>query len=601
MNASEAVVAGSPEFLGAVLAPLQGRLGGAPRVADSPHLAFALCQDSARLLVYEYRGQEWLPLSHDLRREAGPEISIVVALPPEHAAVAAELSSTASAVVAWSGDPRAVLEAVSRVVAPQAAPAAGRPAPVLAPTSGGAPLGTARPAVTPSFPIAPAAPAPRAPPSPAGASGGPRPAVTPAPRPAVTPVRAAPPVRPVAAVPRPVVTPVAPIVPPVLASPRPAVTPVGAGAPPVAPRAAAAAALAPERPPAAAAAPPPPVHLVPDEPDPFADLFSEPAGAAATEGEAVQAEEVAAPAAAPAPAPAPVEIPVVSSGTWPGTLLSASDAEGLLAGALVGLWPEEKLRPLTASVLAGLSGAEKAALQDQPLPFDAGPVKRAAGLRWQVAAALGSVPAEGTPVDEEAVKAILASIDGVLADLKALSDDATPEALRAIENVRHAVVKEAIDLTEAVQRVVPADVVAEITGSRPLRRGPATRMLYSTAGAGVGERPKPWGMIVLFLLTLAAAAGYHGYRYVNRPQPQPPAVTGAPSGSVGTISAQGKLVFAPAGKQLDPREVESFKNAEAAKGNEVREVLPGTFVVIPGSAKGTGSRPAEATGQEGKP
>jgi hypothetical protein len=54
-------------------------------------------------------------------------------------------------------------------------------------------------------------------------------------------------------------------------------------------------------------------------------------------------------------------------------------------------------------------------------------------------------------------------------------------------------------------------------------------------------------------------------------------------------------VGAPAGAKLDPKEVESFKNLEKAKGNEVRELLPGTFVVTPRSAK-----PESSTGGSGR-
>ena len=46
------------------------------------------------------------------------------------------------------------------------------------------------------------------------------------------------------------------------------------------------------------------------------------------------------------------------------------------------------------------------------------------------------------------------------------------------------------------------------------------------------------------------------------------------------VQPQAKILVAPAGQKLDPREVEAFKNQEQAKGNEVREVLPGTFVVV---------------------
>jgi len=562
--ATDAVVAGSPEFLGAVLEPLQARLGGAPRVADTPHLAFALCQDSARLLVFEFRGQEWLPLCEDLRRFAGPGIAIVVALPPEHAGAAAGLSATASAVVAWSGDSRSLLEAVSRVVSQPGAPAArARPAPVLTPLPGGGGPPVARPSAAPA---ARPAVTPARPPPPV-----PKPPVRPAP-PAVTPVQA---VRPV-----PTAAPARP------ASPAPAAggAPAPARAAPPAPTPAGATvrAAVPQAAPAATA--PAPIHLV--KPDPFAGLFDEPA-----EGGPPGVEAEAEPAEARPPAPPPVQFLV--SNTWPGTVPNATQAEAVLSGALVGLWPEDALRPVTEKVLSDLTPAEKAALKNQPAPLDAAAMRRAAGVRWQVAAALSTVPAPNTPVDQEALRAILAGTDQVLADLKAMSEDANPEALRTIESIRHAVVREAIDLTEAVQRIVPAEVAAEITSSRPVGRGAETRVLFTASGADKYERKKPWGVIVTFVLALGSGAAYHAYRYVNRPRPTPPAVTGAPAGSVAQTTSQGKIMFAHAGKHLDPREVESFKNAEGAKGNEVQEVLPGVFVVTPAGKSAPGTPPAQ--------
>jgi len=537
---ADVVLAGSPEFLGALLVPLEGRLGAAPRVADTPHQAFALCQANAGLLVYEFRGREWSPLSGDLRRLAGTGLVIVVALPPEHAAEAPALSASASAVVPWRGDPRPVLEAVARLDAGPSAPAPARPAPVLA------------------SPVA----APRAP-------AGPR-AVAP---PSLTP----PPVGPRGA----------PPAPPSLRVVHPQ------AAPSAAPRAAVAPVLAPDGGRAATA-----VRLVPpaEEADPFAGLFEDDAPAAEPVAEPAAPPPppaAVAPAAAaepPAAAPTPVEeVPFVPSGTWPGTVLSASDAEGLLAGALVGLWPEESLRPLTERVIEGLSAAEKGALQDQELPCEAGPVRRAAGLRWQVAAALACAPPPGPdgelpPVDQAAVRAILSGIDALLGDLKRMSEGATPEALRAIENVRHLLVKEAIDLTEAVQRLVP-EGTAEIAVSEGLpaagARVPGTRLIYNVKGRDEVRPPKPWGLIVLLVLLAAASAGYHGYRYVNRPRPQPPTLSGAPSTTSALVMPGAKMVAAPPGHRPDPQEVERFKAQEQAKGNEVKEVLPGTFVVVP--------------------
>src|SRR5512137_2333500 len=160
---------------------LTERLGGAPRVADSPHLASALCQGGARLLVYEHGGREWLSLCGELRGLAGPDLVVIAALPPEHAADVAEISGSASAVVAWRGDARPVLEAASRVIAAREAPPAPvrRTGPVLTPQPS--------PALTPQ-PVRPA-PTPAAPrPRPVMASGTrPSPALTPQPAPALTP------------------------------------------------------------------------------------------------------------------------------------------------------------------------------------------------------------------------------------------------------------------------------------------------------------------------------------------------------------------------------------------------------------------------------
>jgi hypothetical protein len=72
-------------------------------------------------------------------------------------------------------------------------------------------------------------------------------------------------------------------------------------------------------------------------------------------------------------------------------------------------------------------------------------------------------------------------------------------------------------------------------------------------------------------------------------------VSGAPSGTVGAVTPQGKVVVAPAGTRLDPKEVENFKNLERAKGNEVREISPGTFIVSPEKSR---SAPSAGTGGE---
>ncbi len=507
----EAVVAGSPEFVDALLPIFTQRLGGAPRVADSPHLASALCQDGARLLVYEHGGREWLSLCASLRGVAGPDLIVVAALPPEHAGDVAEISAAASAVVAWRGDARPVLEAASRVMSARESPHAP------------APSRSAGPVLTPQPARVAVRPAPTPPPS----------AATPHPR-------------------------------PVMAAPG---TPSGSVARP-APRAAA----------------PVPVPSAAGEVS-FDSIFEE-------ESEADTVTPLPAVTAEPIPPPISAQTLV-----WPGTVLSATDGLAVVRAALSGLWPEQQLRPITERLVAVLSTAEKAAAQGQKLPFDPAPVRRAVGLRWQVAAAIDTLPPLGAKVDQGAVQAILVGIDEVLAALKEQSDDAGPEALRAIEGVRHVLVKEAIDLTEALQQVAPAEVVEEITTSRKARRSgvaAVTRMVQSSPTLDEGRPQVPWGLVVVLVLAVIGAAAYHGYRYVNRSSPAGSQITGAPAGTVGTVTPQGKVVVVPPGTKVDPKAMESFRNLEKAKGNEVREIAPGTFVVTPESARpgqgpGTGS------------
>ena len=489
MSPNEAVVAGSPEFVDAMLPLFTDRLGGAPRVADSPLLASALCQEGVRLLVYEHGGREWLTLCEGLRGIAGPDLAVIVALPPEHADDVAEISATASAVVSWHGQAQPVLEAANRVLAARDSPAPPprRAAPVLTPQP-------AKVSVNPS----------PTPPRPFTARPPPRPVMTPAPRPADP------------------------------------------------------------------------------GPDLFGSIFDEEA-----DREAATPEAVAVDSPPPRSIPPPPSIPAQFA-VWPGTVLSAADGQAVMRAALSGLWPEPSLRPVTEKLVASLSTAEKGATMGQKLPFDPVPVRRAVGLRWQVAAALDTLPSQGAKVDQAGVQAILEGVDEVLADLKTLSDGASPEALRALETIRHALVKEAIDLTEALQKVATPDLVEEITRSGKARKGagaPQTRMVYTANSPDRGPRQVPWGLVVVLVLVVAGAVAYHGFRYVNRPSATAATVTGAPSGTVGSVTPQGKVIVAPAGTKLDPKEVENFRNLEKAKGNDVREVLPGTFIVSPESAK----------------
>jgi len=141
----EAVLAGSGRFVALVVDGVRARAGVDPRVAIDPRQAFILCSGAGGLLVAEYGGSDWLPVVRDLRSLCGPEIAVVMAVPPEQAGEVARLQRAgADEVVAWDGRPEAVTWAVDRVLASRGVGAPQRQPPTAVPVLVTAPpdLGT---------------------------------------------------------------------------------------------------------------------------------------------------------------------------------------------------------------------------------------------------------------------------------------------------------------------------------------------------------------------------------------------------------------------------------------------------------------------------
>lgn len=490
LDPQDVVVAGSAGFVDAVAQVLADRLGGAPHVATTPDSVASLRAGGARMLVYEHDGQPWLVA---FGPASGEETVVVAALPPEQAGAVGEISRSVTAVVAWHGEGRPVLDAVARILAAREAalPAVVVPRRPFPPPPARTEAARAEPARTPEPPAAPPSP------------------------------------------------------------PAPALEPL---------------------------------DLVLPEPTSLDSIFE-----GAVE-EVVEAEEPT----LPVPPPAVAVPAVAATATWPGSVPPPSEGLAMVRAALGGSFPREELRAVTTRVLASLSSAERDATAGTPLPFDAAPVRRAVGLRWQVAAAIASLPPAGADVDAAATQAILIGIDEVLAALKEVGAASGAPVQRELEPVRNGLVREAIDLTEALAQVAPAAMVEEITATRKMAPSAAAAPAPRLDEVRTFRPPRPreaeargfsWALVVVLTLAALAAAAYHGYRYVNRGQAPSP-LAGAPSGTVGLVTPQGKFVLAPAGVRLDPREVENFRALERAKGNEVRELAPGVFVAAPPAAGG---------------
>jgi hypothetical protein len=139
---------------------------------------------------------------------------------------------------------------------------------------------------------------------------------------------------------------------------------------------------------------------------------------------------------------------------------------------------------------------------------------------------------------------------------------------------------------------------AEAAGAAPKRiagRASVARVLSVNAGADAADRPEErrrrQGPLITLVVVVLLGAGYHLWNaYTAPPPPVPATYEGAPSGTMAVQSGNTYSLIAMPGKTVNAAELESFKRREALKGNQVREVAPGTWVIEPASA-GPGGAP----------
>lgn len=285
----------------------------------------------------------------------------------------------------------------------------------------------------------------------------------------------------------------------------------------------------------------------------------------------------------PVPERAPAA-PGAAPGPWPTNVPGQGEAADVLALALEGA-PSPAGSPLvTGDVVASLSEIELAVLAGKPQPIDPEPIRRAAVMRVRVAAALATVPAQGGEVDGGAVSAFLAEIDALLSDVNALATGAPPEVLPSLEAVRNALVREAIDLSEAVQRASPAgDPAPAPVAARPSPRRPQARLL-SIERVPAGAQRRGLAKWIALAVAVALAGSYHGWNWYQRRATRAAFRVGLPAGFTEIPAAPGAprlLVPSSTEEVPDPAEVARFKAAEEAKGNVVRET-DGMIFVLPG-------------------
>ncbi len=268
---------------------------------------------------------------------------------------------------------------------------------------------------------------------------------------------------------------------------------------------------------------------------------------------------------------------------WPGAVPSAASAEALLLSVVAGRAAGEAGQVAAAErVLAAVSELERGALSGAEAPIDCAFLRSIAALRLRLDLALFSVPAAGCAVDQTIAEQLLADVDGVLAQLKALGPSAPPGVMPALDPTRHAIVDGGVRLAGALSQLVP-ESVPEVAVPK-LGKKPTARVMSNEKGED-RVQPRRIALWVALALSVIGAAVLHGNRYLHPPKPSGPGhLAGSPEGSL-AARGPGESVFitSPTGR-FDQAEVEKFKAEQHVNGNTVQQVAPDTLVVVPGAA-----------------
>jgi hypothetical protein len=268
---------------------------------------------------------------------------------------------------------------------------------------------------------------------------------------------------------------------------------------------------------------------------------------------------------------------------WPASSVpSAEEAERVVRDVLAGE-AQALDATLVARLLEDLTDLERAALGADGEPTR--PLRAIAGLRWRLGAAIVTAPERGA-YDADAAAALLADADALLAELQRGAEGAPEAVVGAVAEIRKVLVRDAIALGNALQRLAASS--ADTAPAPAAAKAVEARLLSIVEGSGVepaAERRSSRKLWVVFVLVAVAAAGYHGWRWTQRPVPVP-AIEGAPLGVIASGgSARQTLIFTRDGKAMSASDLERLSAAQAQRNMHVRELSPGVYAVEPVATK----------------
>jgi hypothetical protein len=278
------------------------------------------------------------------------------------------------------------------------------------------------------------------------------------------------------------------------------------------------------------------------------------------------------------------------SGAWPANVPGATAAADALGRGLAGRFdPPGTPFAGIAALIAGFSDLERAVFAGEPQPIETEPIRRAAVTRVRVAAALATMPAEGNGIDSGAVSALLAEIDQVLSDVSTVAQGAPPELQPGLEQVRNALVKEAIDFSEAAHRIAPSESIPAAAPAPRSGKAAQTRIVAIATKAEQeveqAEARHHRRLFVVLGVAFAIAAGFHGWRYLKASSrvDDRPRRSSAPADAVVFDGARGApvMVRSKGGRAFTAEELTKLAADEELKGNTVRRTAPNVVVIFP--------------------
>lgn len=263
---------------------------------------------------------------------------------------------------------------------------------------------------------------------------------------------------------------------------------------------------------------------------------------------------------------------------WPGNVPSQEQALAVLRGRqtlAVSLPGARKLQEK-------LTQPEREALLQEGV---GNALSEALAVRWRLAAALDLLLTSEGRVDQVALDALMAEVDRALAALRA-TDTPSPELALAIDRTFESLTQEAVDFDSNVKAasnpepVTPAPAAPVPMPKKPTTSTPAVKPAFQPLDEPAPGARKSKAAYIALAVVFVAAAGYHVSNLLQSGK-QESNYPGAPHNTLVMPSSNGALtVRSTLTGQVTP-EQQAWLAQQKARGLQVKEVGPGTWLVTP--------------------